>query len=149
MREVGIILIASFAIDRIVAGIFFLLSYDPELRGMLDPESIKDLTGKTEALRTYRVLYTMFAAYLGTVVLAGHLGHRLSTITQVLPKTEGGWNTLLDILVTGLLLAGGADRLAEALKLTTGMGDDKKSKTPIEITGRVVLEQSGPKAGPA
>ncbi|HTS24596.1 MAG TPA: hypothetical protein VMH81_01900 [Bryobacteraceae bacterium] len=136
MREVGIILIAAFAIDRIVTGIFFLLSFSPDLRSTLEPGPADD----PEQKRLYRVIYTIFAAYLGTVVFAGFMRHRLSTLIGTPPKTA--WGDLLDVLVTGLLLAGGADRLADALKLMTG-GEVKPNQAPIEITGKVVLEQSG------
>lgn len=146
MREIGIVLIASFAIDRIVTGLFFLLSFVPELRPIVDPESIEDPAAKASAMRNYRVLYAIVAGYLATVVLAGQLGIRLSAITGLLPdaKSGEGWSSFLDILLTGLLLVGGADRLSEALKLAVG-GDEKKSKTPIEITGKVVLEQGAAK----
>jgi hypothetical protein len=146
MREIGIILIASFAIDRVVTGFFFLLSFNPDLRSILEPDSVKDPDAKAEAQRVYRLIYAIFAGYLGTIVFAGEMGHRLSSITGVAlnPKAGDAWGTFLDILLTGLLLAGGADRLADAMKLRAGR-EEKQPKTPIEITGKVVLEQAGAK----
>jgi hypothetical protein len=136
MREIGIILIASFAMDRIVMGLFFLLSYDPELKPVLDPQT-------PEATRLFRLIYAICTGYLGIVIVAGVMGIRLSKIAGIPldAAASPAMNNLLDVLVTGLLLTGGADRLAEALKLYGG--DAKSSKEPIEVKGRIVLEQKG------
>jgi hypothetical protein len=136
MREIGIILIASFAMDRIVTGLFFLLSYDPELKPVLDPQT-------PEATRLFRLIYAICTGYLGIVIVAGVMGIRLSKIAGIPldPAASPAMNNLLDVLVTGLLLTGGADRLAEALKLYGG--DAKSNKEPIEVKGRIVLEQKG------
>jgi hypothetical protein len=145
MREVGIILIAAFAIDRIVTGLFFLLSYNTELRMILDPNSIEDPEAKESGAKLYRLIYAVCAGYLGIVIVAGVMGIRLSKIAglELDPNAGPVMGSMLDILVTGLLLVGGADRLADALKL---YGDkDSKPQAPIEITGRVVLEQGAAK----
>ena len=146
MREVGIILIAAFAIDRIVRGLFFLLSYNPDLRGILNPESMRDPEQRAAAARLYRLVYAICAGYIGIVLVAGHMGIRLTKIAALdLDQSVGPvTGNLLDVVITGLLLSGGADGLAEALKLYSG----KESKSPegaerpIEITGKVVIEQA-------
>jgi len=142
MREVGIILIASFGIDRIVTGLFFLLSYSPELRTLLDPDSLADPEARAAARRSYRLIYAVVSSYLGIVVVAGVMGIRLSKIAGLDLDTSAGpvINSLMDIVITGLLLAGGAERLAEALKLY-GVKESKPAQAPIEISGRVVIEQ--------
>ena len=145
MREVGIILIASFAIDRIVTGIFYVLSYSPELRTILDPDSISDPGARASAAKLYRLVYSVCAGYLGIVIVASEMGIRLSKISGIPVDLPGGpvMGNVLDVVVTGLLLVGGADRLAEALKLFGG--DAKPAKAPLEITGKVIFEQSAPK----
>jgi hypothetical protein len=146
MREIAIILIASFAIDRIVTGLFFLLSYNADLRPVLDPNSIDDPAQKAKAIKDYQLIYAIVAGYLAIVFVSGVMGVRLSAITGLAPDAKAGRaiNELLDILLTGLLLVGGADRLAEALKLVKGEGG-KGSQAPIEITGKVVLQQESRK----
>lgn len=143
MREVGIILIAAFAIDRVVSGLFYLLSYNGELRTILDPDSVEDPSEKAAAMKRYRIVYAVCGGYLGIVVVAGSMGVRLSRIAglELDPQAGTVTTTLLDILITGLLLTGGADRLADALKLFGGK-ESKAPPAPIEITGRVVLEQA-------
>ena len=146
MREVGIILIAAFAIDRVVSGLFYLLSYNTQLRTILDPDSIEDPAEKAAAVKRYRIVYAVCAGYLGIVIVAGSMGIRLSRITGLELDAQAGTvtTTLLDILLTGLLLTGGADRLADALKLFGGK-EPKTPPAPIEITGKVVLEQGSAK----
>jgi hypothetical protein len=128
MREIGIILIPSFAIDRIVTGVFYLLSYNPELKAILDPQS-------AEATRLYQLVYGICAGYLGIVIVAGVMGIRISKIAGIPLDANVSpiMNSLLDVPVTGLLLTGGADRLAEGLKL---FGERKTLKEPIEIKGK-------------
>jgi hypothetical protein len=142
MREIGIILIASFAIDRIVTGTFYLLSFNSELQAILDPDSVSDPGAKAAAAKLYRLIYSVCAGYLGIVIVAGVMGMRFSKIAGIPLEVSGGpvMGNVLDVLITGLLLVGGADRIAEALKLYGG--DTKPEKTPIEITGKVSLEQS-------
>jgi hypothetical protein len=144
MREIGIILIASFAVDRIVTGLFFLLSFNADLKTVLDPDSIQDPTQRAEALKNYRLIYAVVAGYLAIVFVAGLMGVRLSAITGLAPDLKGlpVMNELMDILITGLLLVGGADRLADALKLLRGESG-RASQAPIEITGKVTLQQEG------
>lgn len=137
VEAIAAILIASFAIDRIVAGLFFVLSYNDHLRPMLNPASIPDAAAREVATRDYRVLYTAFAAYLGMIVVAGFMGLRVFASTQRAQSVS----PVLDVLLTGLLLAGGADRIADALKMFGGPEVKKRSEQPIEITGRLLLER--------
>jgi hypothetical protein len=94
-----------------------------------------------------RLTYAIVAGYLGTVIFVAQSGIRLSAITGLAPDAKSdpifsGW---LDILFTGLLLSGGADRLAEGLKLLSE-GGKKESKSPTKISGKVVLEQGAANA---
>ena len=100
------------------------------------------------AAKLNRLVYSVCAGYLGIVIVAGVMGIRLSKIAAIQLDSSLGPVTgnALDVLVTGLLLVGGSDRLAEALKLFGG--DTKPAKEPIEITGKVVLEQSLAKVDP-
>jgi hypothetical protein len=144
MKAIALILIGAFVIDRIVAGLFFLLSYSEELRDFLDPSSVEDPSERAAALRNYRLLYAIFGGYLGTVVLAGYMGVRVFSTGAVQGAEFIGQYPLLDILVTGLILLGGADRLSEALRLLgSGSGSIATSKDkPLELTGKFVVERS-------
>jgi len=146
MGAIGVILIASFAIDRIVTGLFFLLSYSKDLHPLVAEDSAVGGPKDGRAAKTRRLIYTLIGGYLGTVIIAGILNVRLFAMTKfALPDQTP--SPLLDTLMTGLILAGGADRLAEALKLFGGSPPERKSDRPIEITGRLVLEQGSDAPG--
>ena len=142
MRAIALILIGSFAIDRIVTGLFFLLSFNSDLRTSLDPSTVKNPKKKDEAMRTYRLLYAIFGGYLSTVVMAGYMNIRLFASTIVPGSEFIGQYPLLDIFLTGLVLLGGADRLGEALRMLGGSGLPRKKEAPLEIKGTLVLEQA-------
>ena len=145
IRAIALILVGAFAIDRIVAGLFFLFSYSEDLRRLLDPSAVTDPREKAAATRNYRLLYAIFGGYLGTVVMAGYMHIRLFAATEI-PGTEMiGQYPLLDILLTGLVLLGGADRLAEVLGMLGGSGAAKPQEAPVEIQGTLILER--PAAG--
>ena len=142
MRAIALILIGSFAVDRIVAGLFFLLSYSSDLRKSLDPSAVKDPEKQAEATRNYRLLYAIFGGYLGTVVMAGYMHIRLFASTDVPGSEFIGQYPLLDIFLTGLVLLGGADRLGEVLRMLGSSGAPEKKEAPLEIKGKLILEQS-------
>jgi len=137
MAALTIILIAAFAIDRLVNGLFFLLSFSDDLRPLVSEDPAHPDEG---AARTRRLIYGLVAGYLGVVVVAGILKVRLFEIIQFTPAPDGKPNAMLDTLLTGLILAGGADRLSELVKSFSGEGK-KGGEKPIEITGKLVLEQ--------
>ena len=55
---------------------------------------------------------------------------------------------LLDILLTGMILAAGADRISDIVK-SFGAGADaakKSEEKPLAITGKLILERPGTQA---
>lgn len=134
----ALFLIASFAVDRIVRGALFALSFFAFWQNLV--RDAPEATASLAAAKKERLAYVLMASLLAVVVL-GWLGkvRMLAALgfTQIDP--------LIDTLFTGLLLVGGADRTEAILqKLGAGAGSDgtKASATPVEITGRVVLEDS-------
>lgn len=166
MKVIGIILIASFLLDRIVAGLFFLLEFSDRWRRFLpEPDSIRDPKERAAALRKRKLVYAACVGFLGTTVIAWYLNIRLLTLTSLLtkdpPQDFFQPHALLDIILTGMILVGGADRIAEALKLlggpsTPGSLPETSVSHPIEITGKLILEheketeaQAGKTAAPS
>ncbi|HTT61978.1 MAG TPA: hypothetical protein VMG35_09060 [Bryobacteraceae bacterium] len=140
MSAITVILIAAFGIDRVVAGLFFLLSFSAELR----PLVIEDAAHPNRrASRARRLIYTLVAGYLGVVVVAGILKVHLFEMTQIAALGVPKPNPLLDTLLSGLIMAAGADRLSELVKSFGESGGKKGGgEKPIEITGKLVLEQN-------
>ena len=143
MNSIALILIASFAIDRLVTGLFFLFSFSPDLHPLLNETVTQAPVRDDRAARTQRLIYSLLAGYLGTVIVAGMLNIRLFAMSKYAISATDTPGVLLDTLLTGLILAAGADRLAEALKLFGGGpgGIEKKEERSIEISGKLVLER--------
>ncbi len=136
VSAIAIILIASFAIDRIVNGLLFLLSlFKPWRKWFPDPNTIMEPGERANAKRKQTVLYFILAGILGIVVLAWYGEIRI--FKAVLGRDI---NPILDTIVTGLTLVAGADRIAEIMKLPGAPGKEKPSSRPVEITGKLVLE---------
>jgi hypothetical protein len=134
----ALFLIASFAVDRIVRGALFALSFFALWRKLVPDEP--DATANSAAAKKQRLAYVLMASLLAVVVL-GWLGK--VRMLEALGFTQ--IDPLIDTLFTGLLLVGGAERTEAILqKLGAGTGGEaaKASATPVEITGRVVLEDS-------
>ncbi len=142
LQTIALILIGSFAIDRVVSGLFFLLAYNDDLRASLDPSGITDPREQADAKRNYRLLYAIFGGYLSIVVMAGYMNLRLFSTAAVPGAEVIGQYQLLDIVLTGLVLLGGADRLAEFLKMPGTSGGATQPEAPLEIRGTLVLQQS-------
>jgi hypothetical protein len=130
----ALFVIASFAVDRIVQATLFSLSFFAFWRRLV-PEAASG-----PAAKRARLAYVLMASVVAVIIL-GWFGkvRMLSALgfAQV--------NPVLDTLFTGLLVVGGAERTESLLdRLGAGAGGDKAAAAakPIEITGRLVLEDS-------
>lgn len=136
INAIVIIIIASFAIDRIVMGLLFILSFiRPWSRVFPDPETVDEQAKRVAAEKKLKLIRFSFAAVLGILVLAGY-GHIRIFEEMGFEKI----NPILDTIVTGLILVAGADRLGAILKMPGAPGVEKAEPRPIEISGRLILE---------
>jgi hypothetical protein len=139
-----LVLIASFAVDRIVRATLFLLGlFDFWRRRVPDPD---EAPGDAAALRRHRIAYVLMAAPLALLAL-GWVG-KVRILTALGFAQVDPW---IDTLFTGLLVIGGADRTEAILQKfgAGGGGEAARTTTPLEITGRVILEESGKTGNPA
>jgi hypothetical protein len=142
VTAIAMILIASFAIDRIAVGLLFLFSFMPKWkRTFPEPSSFAEPGERASAERKRKLIYFVFAGVLAGAFLAGYGQDR------ILKAAGFSINPLLDAVVTGLILMGGADRMTELLKMIGVQNAEKAeaSPHPIEITGRVILEEPADK----
>lgn len=138
VTAIAMIVIASFAIDRIVTATLFVLSL---ITTSLDPESIEDAPGRRRAERIQRLLYVVLAGILGIFVVASYGNVRILAALGI--ETD----PLLDIILTGIILVGGSDRIAAVLKVPGAPGAEKPSPQPIQITGTLILEEGAGRKG--
>ena len=141
VSAVLVILIASFAIDRGVTAILFVLDSIGVLR-FPDPETGDDAAARASVTRRLKWWRFGFSAVFAGGVLAwfGNV-HLMAAVG--FPTV----NPYVDVLITTVILVGGSDRVTDILK-ATGMphgGGVESARQPIEITGKLVLEDSSGK----
>src|ERR1043166_8062766 len=156
VSAIALVAIASFAIDRIVNGLLFLLSFNKKwAQWFPEPKLIDDPAARFAAEKRQKLIYFALAGFFGIIVLAG-LGHvRILAAMGVYSeqpatgtaapaaKVSQFFYALLDVAFTGLLLMGGADSIGRLLKLPGAPGIEKPPPRPIEITGKLTLEERG------
>ena len=139
VTALAFILIGSFAVDRIVSGTLFVLSFNRKFaRNYPDPEEIADPAARRAAEKERKLIYHLLAFDVAVVILGLFGGVRV--LSAVLgPKME--INRVLDAIVTGLMLMGGADGLAQVLKLP-GLpgGKEKAPAEQIQIVVKLSIE---------
>jgi hypothetical protein len=141
----ALVIVVAFAIDRLVRGLLFALSYWPLWARMFPDPALDGAPDSAPAERNRKLIYFALAGSLAVIALAWVGGVRILTalgFTNVNP-----W---LDVLITGLILAGGADRTEHILRSVGASGPtaEAKQSAPIEITGRLmVTEESRKGAG--
>jgi prepilin signal peptidase PulO-like enzyme (type II secretory pathway) len=132
-----LILVLSFAIDRVVKASLFLLSFvDPWTRRVPDPLTIEDPARRAKAEKKQTLVYFTLAGILGLIVIA------IYGDIRVLKALGYEANKILDAVATGIVLTGGSDFVGKLLQIS-GVGGGTEQKTqPIEITGKLILENS-------
>jgi hypothetical protein len=129
--------VASFAIDRIVTAAIFLLS----MAGVVTEPG----TGPAQAAAEKRskLLYYLLSSLLVALFLWSYpeVGI-LSTLGFVpsAPAPGAPARGLMDAFLTFIVLVGGADRISAFLKPGKET-PDKGRPQPLEVTGRLILEE--------
>jgi hypothetical protein len=123
VSAIALILIASFAIDRVVTAILFLLNW----AGWVPDPTVDE--------RKYKLIYFLLGGLLGIFVLA-HFGK-----VRVMTALGIPIDPYLDTALTGIVLVGGADRIAGLLK-APGVEPPREHPQPMVISGKLVLEET-------
>jgi hypothetical protein len=145
IQVAAIVVIASFVIDRVAGGVFFLLSLvDAWNEWVPDPAARQDAGDKLAAQKRQKLIYYSFVAILAlSIVFAFNL-----RVLGALHVTENPPNVWLDQLFSVLVLMGGSDQIAALLKSPhAGKAVETTSTAkPIEVTGRLTLDESAARA---
>ncbi len=188
LTVITLILVLSFAIDRIVAASLFLLSFSAAWNRRFPEPTLMESPGELfDAEKRRKLIYFLLAGTLavGILIFADHvrvltaLGFK-STKSDVgvlptasptptaspgqtpsptastsaspspgnlssLPEDTYWPFSILDFVVTGLILVGGADRIEHLFKLPSGGGGGSRDESkPLEIKGKITIDdQSG------
>jgi hypothetical protein len=132
---IAFVLLLSFAIDRVVNGLLFALSYSSLWRRICpDPVRVPEGTERVLAERSQKIAFFCFAAVFSGIVL-WMVG---SGILHQVGFAEGP----LDIFMTGLILIGGAERVSQFSKSFVS-APTTAHDAPVEIKGTLTLEEGG------
>ena len=135
IQAAALIVIISFAIDRISGGVFFLLS----MAGVWSTET-------PGAQNRAKLAYYVFAGILAAVFI---FTFRISMLAALKIGGEDMYLKPFDIAFGILVLMCGSDQVATLLKSPhAGKAPDTRSaEKPIEVTGKLTLvEQAGQRA---
>jgi hypothetical protein len=131
---VALVLLLSFAIDRVVSFLLFALSYSGWwCKHFPDPDAVPDPAQKLDAQRRQRAAYFALAAAFSVVVLAavgqgvlGRLGFQVGRF---------------DPFLTALILMGGAEQVAKFSGTMGASTPPAVSEPPVRISGTLTLEE--------
>ena len=133
ISAIAVLLIAAFAIDRIVTAILFLLGFIPAWSRMFSDD------------KRNKLIYFVFAAVFSAGVVVALSGMRTVDATG-----QAGTGILyalgfkqhwIDVVLTMLILMGGAERISEVLKNIDASKAVSEKPAPIEITGKLTLDE--------
>src|SRR5438105_3757337 len=111
-----LVVISSFAVDRIVSLVLFGVSVPKSWRKTFpDPELMEEGAKKRAAMRTRRMWYFCFAAILTIPIVIG-AKIRIFKLLGIIGAEDDPAVIVADILVTTLVFVAGADRLADLIK---------------------------------
>jgi hypothetical protein len=133
LSAVAVILVAAFAIDRIVTAILFLLSFWGRWDDRFNPLKKTGELERERAQRWQKLAYFAFAGVFSVIVIIALDGKGI--LYHIGFKQH--W---IDLVLTALILMGGAERLAELLKGPGASSSSASSDPPITITGTLQLE---------
>jgi len=144
ISALAVILIASFAVDRITQGTLFTLSLiKPWSRAFPDPKTITDRSARIKAEKKRKVWFFSLAAVFSALIIA-YFGE-----VRIFRALGFPTDPILDSIITGLILVAGADRLSGVWQLGAFGTAEAPKQQPIEVTGRLVLEDNGSREGSA
>jgi hypothetical protein len=145
IQVAAMIVIASFVIDRVTGGTFFVLSlFDGWNRIFPDPAIVENPGDKFAAQKRSKIIYYTFVAMLASIfVYTFNIG-----VLKALKL--GGIELWMDQIFSVLVLMGGSDQIAALLKAPhAGKALETTTRNPpIEVTGKLILEDRADRIPP-
>jgi len=131
---IAFVLLLSFAIDRLVTGILFALSWSKRWRTICpDPDELTDPHEKAAAQRAQKTAFFVFAAPF-SILLLRLVGSGVLTQMGVQPGK-------FDLFLTALIVMGGAERVSAFSSSLQPSAESVVSEPPVHVTGTLTLEE--------
>lgn len=138
-----LILILSFAADRIAKAIVIILAMVPAwVRIFPDPESFEDKAQKAAATHKRSIAYAAIAGVMAALLLWLYPEIR---ILRLLTGDRG--QAFIDVIVSAIVIMGGSDLIGRMLRLSgineamSAAGSPGRA-TPVEVVGKLELENT-------
>ncbi len=136
------IMIISFVIDRVVRAFMFLLSFLGRWVHWLDDTAkLEDETERLKAIKRQKLAYSLIAATFGIVFVWSF--EEIRVLKLLIGSSPDNY---LDFFITWMTVLGGSDFIGRILSIS-GIGDigggSSSNAQPIEITGKLTLENAG------
>ena len=132
---VAMMVIGSFAIDRIVSALLFPFFREPPAPPkQTDDEILRERQTKYEREWNYKRLYFIMSGVLAIILLVCWDKMRVLEGLGYPPEP----NKILDFLLTGIVLVGGADRLSGVKPGEASPAAEPEPK-PLKVTGQITL----------
>ena len=133
---ITIILIASFAIDRIVSGLMFLFGAKKVAAVASDASSADTLERQN---KRQRLIYVSLAGLSGLAL--GYFGN-----VRILEGLGFSRDVPINVILTALILTAGSDAISVLLK-KMGVGSiGEPEPKPLEVRGHLVLDRNARRA---
>jgi hypothetical protein len=140
-----ILLIAAFAIERVSAGILFLL----QLFHLIDdPDSVEDAAQRAHAKRKYTLYHFAVSGILVIFVLLYVGDFRFLDALGLSNRADlSRVPIFVDHLLLAVVLVGGAEQMSAFLKMVGAPGGSTRETgaQPVEVSGKLTLEKSSAK----
>ena len=140
IQVAAMVVIASFTIERVAAGVFFILSlFDGWNRLFPDSAAESDASSGMTTQKVQKLAYYAFVAVLAAVIVWTFD----IQVVRSLQLQGVSVRPSLDHLFSILVLLGGSDQIAELLKSPApGKNIESATKTrPVEVTGTLTLDE--------
>lgn len=140
-----ILLIAAFAIERVSAGILFLLQLF-HLIG--DPDLAEDTTQRAHVKRRYTLYHFVVSSILVVFVLLYMGDFRFLDALGLGNRADLSRVPLfVDRLLLAVVLVGGAEQMSAFLKMVGAPGGSMREAgaQPVEVSGKLIVEEPSTK----
>ena len=140
-----ILLIAAFAIERVSAGIFFLLQLF-HLIG--DPDLVEDTAQRAHVKRRYTLYHFVVSGILVVFVLLYMGDFRFLDALGLGNRADLSRVPLfVDRLLLAVVLVGGAEQMSAFLKMVGAPGGSirEAGAQPVEVSGKLIVEEPSTK----
>ena len=132
----AMIIVASFGIERIATGTFFLLEFIPGVKGLTGDNAV----GKAPVSRVGRLAFYGLVGAMAALVVSFYPELRVLTRLGITSHPH----PLFDPAFTTIVLMGGSDRIA-ALSKPSSAGAKTTKPRPVEVVGTLRLEDDSRK----